>query len=150
MKIKDQIKVGRFKHEWHEATINVLYTNNWLTKELEKRASRKDITLQQFNVLRILRGQYPKAISNTVVKKRMISSTPDISRLVDRIVQKELVQRTKSSTDKRSVDLLITEQGLRLLEELEEEMLLGDILCKNISDKEALLLSQLLDKLRGE
>lgn len=150
MKINDQIKVDRFKNEWHEATIKVLYTNNWLTKELERRANRKDITLQQFNVLRILRGQYPKAVSNTTVKERMINSTPDISRLVERIVQKELVQRTQNEVDKRSVDLLITKQGMKLLEELEEEMLLGDILYTNLTDKEALQLSHLLDKLRGE
>lgn len=150
MKINDQVKVSRFQNQWHKATVNILFTNHWLSKELESRAVRKDITLQQFNVLRILRGQFPKAVSNTLVKERMINSTPDISRLVERIVLKGLVNRTQSKNDKRSVDLIITDKGIQLLETLEEEMLLGDILFKNISEEEALQLSDLLDKLRGE
>lgn len=150
MKMIDQIKVSNFQNDWHRATVNILFTNNWLTNMLENRASRKEITLQQFNVLRILRGQFPNAVSNTLVKDRMIHSTPDISRLVDRIVLKGLVQRTQNTIDKRSVDLLITEKGMELLEELEEEMILGDVLFNNISEEEALQLSKLLDKLRGE
>jgi len=150
MKIVDQLKINRFQNEWHRATINILFTNNWLTKELEHRANRKDITLQQFNVLRILRGQHPNAVTNTTVKERMISSTPDISRLIERIVAKDLVIRKQNTIDRRSVDLNITDKGLQLLEELEEEMLLGDILFKNISEEEALQLSELLGKLRGE
>lgn len=150
MKINDQIKVSRFHNDWHRATINILFTNNWLTKELESRANRKDITLQQFNVLRILRGQFPKAISNSLVKERMINATPDISRLVERIVLKGLANRSQNRIDKRSVDLIITDKGIKLLEDLEEEMKLGDILFKNISEAEALQLSELLDKLRGE
>lgn len=150
MGVKDKVRIKRFQSEWHKATINVLLTNNWLTKELEARANRKDITLQQFNVLRILRGQYPKLVTNSLVKDRMINSTPDISRLVDRIVAKGLVNRSQNEIDKRSVDLIITEKGIQLLEELEEDMMLGDILFKNISEEEALQLSELLDKLRGE
>lgn len=150
MRVIDQIKINRFQHEWHRATINILLTNNWLTKELERRANRKDITLQQFNVLRILRGQHPKHVSNTIVKERMISSTPDISRLIERIVLKGLVTRKQNEIDRRSVDLNITAKGMKLLEELEEEMILGDILFKNITEEEALQLSKLLDKLRGE
>lgn len=150
MKTIDQIKINRYQNEWHRATINILFTNNWLIKVLESRAHRKDITLQQFNVLRILRGQYPKAISNTLVKERMIHDTPDISRLVDRIVLKGLVERTQNVIDKRAVDLMITEKGIQLLIELEEEMGLGDVLFKNISEEEALQLSLLLEKLRGE
>lgn len=150
MKINDHVKISHFKNEWHKATINILLTNNWLTKELESRANRKDITLQQFNVLRILRGQFPQAVSNTLVKQRMINSTPDISRLVERLVLKNLVIRSQNITDKRTVDLVITEQGMNLLASLEEEMILGDILFENITEKEALQLSELLDKLRGE
>ncbi|MBL1411143.1 MarR family winged helix-turn-helix transcriptional regulator [Sphingobacterium faecale] len=150
MGIEDRIKTNRFQDDWHRATINILFTNNWLSNLLEDRASRKNITLQQFNVLRILRGQYPKPASNATIRDRMISSTPDISRLVERIVTKGLVTRTKNKADKRSVDLLITEKGLQLLEELEADMNLSNMLSKNLSAPEAKLLSDLLDKLRGE
>ncbi len=150
MGIEDRIKTSRFQDDWHKATINVLFTNNWLTNLLEERASRMSITLQQFNVLRILRGQYPKPASNATIRERMINSTPDISRLVERIVTKGLVTRTKNKTDKRAVDLLITEKGLQLLEELEADMNLSTILSENLTTQEAQLLSDLLDKMRGE
>lgn len=150
MSIVDQLQINRFQDEWHQATVNILFTNNWLTKILELRASKKDITLQQFNVLRILRGQYPKAASNKLIKSRMITSMPDISRLVERLVAKGLVARTQNNADKRSVDLVITDKGFELLEDLEEEMSLSNILSQNLSQKEALQLSKLLDKLRGE
>jgi DNA-binding MarR family transcriptional regulator len=150
MGIEDRIKISRFQDDWHKATINILYTNNWLSNLLEDRASRKSITLQQFNVLRILRGQYPKPASNATIRERMINSTPDISRLVERIVTKGLVTRTKNKADKRAVDLLITEKGLQLLEELEADMNLSTILSENLTAQEAQLLSDLLDKMRGE
>ena len=117
---------------------------------LESRANKKKITLQQFNVLRILRGQFPNPASNAMIKERMINSTPDISRLVERIVTKGLVTRTKNKSDKRAVDLLITEKGLQLLEELEADMNLSAMLSENLSEQEAATLSFLLDKLRGE
>lgn len=96
MKIKEEVKVSKFSNEWHKATVNILYTYNWLTKELEKRAAKEGITGNQFNVLRILRGQYPKPATNNLVKTRMLTPTPDISRLIDRLVVKGLVSRCKS------------------------------------------------------
>lgn len=150
MSIEDRIKTSRFHDDWHKATVNILFTNNWLSNVLEARASKKNITLQQFNVLRILRGQYPNPASNVMIKERMISSTPDISRLVERIVSKGLITRTKNKSDKRAVDLLITEKGLQLLEELEADMHLSPMLSESLSPDEAKLLSELLDKFRGE
>jgi DNA-binding MarR family transcriptional regulator len=149
MKINELVKVKKFRDDWHKATINIIYTNSWIVKNLEQRANKKEITLQQFNVLRILRGQYPKAASNNLLKERMINSTPDISRLVDRIAAKGLVMRTKNIRDKRSVDLQITEKGLQLLDEIEEDMMLTDLVNSNITEQEALQLSNLLDKFRG-
>jgi len=149
MKINELVKVKKFRDEWHKATVNIIYTNNWIIRNLEQRANKMDITLQQFNVLRILRGQYPKAASNNLLKERMINSTPDISRLVDRIVAKGLVMRAKNSKDKRSVDLKITERGLQLLDEIEEDMMLRDLINSNITEQEALQLSNLLDKFHG-
>lgn len=150
MGIEDRIKTSRFQDDWHKATINILYTNNWLSNLLESRASKKKITLQQFNVLRILRGQFPNPASNAMIKERMINSTPDISRLVERIVTKGLITRTKNKSDKRAVDLVITEKGLQLLEELEADMNLSAMLSENLSEQEAVVLNNLLDKLRGE
>ncbi|WP_353546215.1 MarR family winged helix-turn-helix transcriptional regulator [Rhinopithecimicrobium faecis] len=149
MKIEDAVKVTKFKNEWHRATVNLVYTTNWINLTLEKRASRHQITLQQFNVLRILRGQYPNPATNNLLKERMLTNTPDISRLIDRLVTKGHVSRCKSDGDKRAVDLLITEEGLKILEDLDSEMLMADILPKNITEKDCKLLSDLLDKFRG-
>ncbi|MGX1754040.1 MarR family winged helix-turn-helix transcriptional regulator [Sphingobacterium sp. NPDC055346] len=148
-KIEELVKVKQFASPWHRATINIIYTNNWLNVMLEKRANAKQITLQQFNVLRVLRGQYPNPVTNNLLKERLLTKTPDISRLVDRIVSKGLVSREKNSVDKRAVDLLITDKGLELLEEIETDMMLDDVLPENISAEDCFKLSELLDKFRG-
>ncbi len=150
MKIEEELKVKKFTNDWQRATVNILFTASWLGLILEKRASKRQITLQQFNALRILRGQLPEPTTNNLLRTRMISNTPDISRLVDRIVAKGLASREKNKVDKRSVDLFITQKGLDLLDEIEEDMMLIDMLPGNLSEKDAAKLSDLLDKLRGE
>ncbi|HMR20453.1 MAG TPA: MarR family transcriptional regulator [Sphingobacterium sp.] len=150
MRIEDCIKIKGFLDDYHRVTVNVVYTSNWLTTILEHRANHHGITLQQFNALRILRGQYPNVASNAMIRERMVTGTPDISRLVDRLVLKGLVFRHKNVTDKRAVDVKITQKGLQLLEDIEEEMMLSKNLCQNLTTEEACLLSHLLDKLRGK
>jgi DNA-binding MarR family transcriptional regulator len=150
MKIEKELKVKKFTNDWQRATVNILFTASWLTLILEKRAAKRMITLQQFNALRILRGQYPAPTTNNVIRSRMISNTPDISRLVDRIVTKGLASRAKNKEDKRAVDLFITQKGLDLLDEIEEDMMLTDLLPDNISERDAVKLSALLDTLRGD
>ena len=149
MKIEDEIKVNKFSNEWHRCTVNILYTYNWVNNELEQRAAKEGITLKQFNVLRILRGQYPTPATNNLIKSRMLSTTPDISRMIDRMVSKGLVSRCQSDGDKRAVDLVITEKGLQILKNLDDDMLMNDILPERISEEEATTLSKLLDKIRG-
>ncbi|UIR54528.1 MarR family transcriptional regulator [Sphingobacterium sp. SRCM116780] len=150
MKIDEAIQqTKKFSTEWQKAVINLVYTSSWVSAILEKRAEHKQITLSQFNVLRILRGQYPNPITNNLIKSRMLTNMPDISRLIDRLVLKGLVDRCKSNIDKRAVSLLITEAGLQVLQELEEEMLLNDILPKNISEANCKRLNELLDTFRG-
>jgi len=149
MRIEDEIQTRKFRNEQHKATVNIVFTSNWITGILEKRANLEQITLQQFNVLRILRGQYPKPATNSLVKERMLDKMPDVSRIIDRLVAKELVSRGKCSTDRRAVDVMITQKGLDRLEALEESMMMMDILQKNITDDECRILNELLDKLRG-
>ncbi|MDQ1149450.1 MarR family winged helix-turn-helix transcriptional regulator [Sphingobacterium zeae] len=149
MKIEDEIKVNKFSNEWHRCTVNILYTYNRISNALEQRAAKEGITLKQFNVLRILRGRYPKPSTNSLIKSRMLSFTPDISRMIDRMVSKELVSRCQSGADKRAVDLFITKKGQEILKRLDEDMLMMDILPSRISEEEAIALNALLDKLRG-
>lgn len=149
MKIEEAIKLKKFVNEWHKATINIVFTSNWITGILEERAGREQITLQQFNVLRILRGQHPKPATNNLIKERMLDKTPDISRIIDRLVAKDLVFREKCDTDRRAVDLRITDKGLDTLKRLDESMLIMDILGEKITEKECKQLNTLLDKLRN-
>ena len=129
--------------------MNILYTYNCISNALEQRAAKEGITLKQFNVLRILRGRYPRPATNSLIRSRMLSFTPDISRMIDRMVSKELVSRCQSGADKRAVDLFITNKGLEILKRLDEDMLMMDILPNRISEEEAIALNALLDKLRG-
>lgn len=149
MRIEDEIKVGKFHNEHHKATVNIVFTSNWITDILETRAGEQRITLQQFNVLRILRGQYPKPTTNRMLKERMIDKMPDVSRIIDRLVAKDLVSRSKNLDDRRAVDVIITDKGMDTLAQLDESMLLMDILCNQITEEECRLLNGLLDKIRG-
>lgn len=149
MRIEDEIKVKKFHNEWHKATINILFTGNWINGILEKRAGAQQITIQQFNVLRILRGQYPNPATNRMVKERMIDKMPDVSRIMDRLVAKGLVSRSQNPDDRRAVDVVITDKGIEVLAELDESMLLLDVLEKNITKEECHVLNDLLEKIRG-
>src|SRR5690606_41749599 len=119
MRLEDEIKVKGFHNEWHKATINILFTGNWINDILEKRAGARQVTIQQFNVLRILRGRYPTPATNRMVKERMIDKMPDVSRIMDRLAAKGLVSRSQNSDERRAVDVVITANGMDVLAELD-------------------------------
>ena len=148
-KIEDEIQSRKFHNERHKATINIVFTSNWIADILERRAATHKITLQQFNILRILRGQYPAPATNCLLRERMLDKTPDVSPIVDRLVGKGLVSKAPCATDRRAVDVLITSKGLDTLTDLEERMLMMDVLAENITEAECKALNMLLDKLRG-
>lgn len=147
MNIGEHLKISKFSSEYHKMVIQLIYTSNALMHELEKRANEENITLQQFNVLRILRGQYPETSNNNLIKERMIEKMSDVSRMIDRLVSKGLVTRKQSKADKRAVSLLITQKGLDVLSRLEEPMLMHDFLAKRMSLEECEQLNRLLEKI---
>lgn|SRR5690606_34508557 len=147
MSIAENLKISKFSSEYHKMIIHLIYTSNAMMHELEKRASVENITVQQFNVLRILRGKYPEASNNNLIKERMIEKMSDVSRMIDRLVNKGLVTRKQSKADKRAVSLLITQKGLDVLARLEEPMLMHDFLQKKLSLDECVQLTELLEKL---
>jgi DNA-binding MarR family transcriptional regulator len=148
MKIEDEIKQQRFVSANQKAVINLLYTTNWLLAKQKDVFKSYNVTLQQFNIMRILRGQHPKSISATEIKARMLDKNSDVSRLLDRMIAKGLVVKKTSFSDKRAADVNLTEDGLQLLAEMDKiQRKLDDVLALNESD--ALLLSDLLDKSRG-
>lgn len=149
MRLEDEIKQTKpFQDEFHKLEVNLIYTYHWMQARLEERLNGADITLQQYNILRILRGQYPNPATVMLLKERMLDRECDASRLVDRLVQKALVSRTLCPNDRRKVDVLITQKGLDLLKMIDQR---ESFLKKHasLSEHELQSLNALLDKLRG-
>jgi DNA-binding MarR family transcriptional regulator len=149
MQIDKEIQSDKFDDNYHRAVVNILYTYGWLNNLMRGQFEKHNITQQQFNVLRILRGQYPKPATVNLIKERMIDKMSDASRIVDRLVQKQLVTRCTNNKDRRAVDIRISEDGLDILAKMDTEYKAKDFLKDNLTDKEAGELSKLLDKLRG-
>lgn len=149
MSIDKDIHQGKFKNEYHKATVNILYTYGWLMEQIKQALADVDITPQQFNILRILRGSYPNPLSTLQIRERMLDKMSDTSRIVDRLILKGVVKKTISKTDRRLVDVIISLKGRRLLEKLDTRQDKIDGILGNISHEEASDLSKLLDKIRG-
>ncbi|MXV52503.1 MarR family transcriptional regulator [Pedobacter sp. HMF7647] len=148
MELEKEIVTAGFKDEYHKGVVNIIFTYSWITTQLKKRVEKNHITLQQYNILRILRGQYPQPATVNLLKERMLDKMSDASRIVERLVQKGLVARCTNQTDRRAVDISISEKGLNLLEKLDPEMG-GDLLLSRLTEQEVNSLNVLLDKLRG-
>lgn len=150
MRIEEAIKQGKpFRSERHRAIVNLIFTYNFLMERHRDFFKPYGITTQQFNVLRILKGQYPKAVTNSDIRERMLDKMSDISRIIDRLEKKGLVIRSDCPSDRRLVDVLISQEGLSLLMKIEVEEHQFDNLVVNLSDNEAKTFNELLDKLRG-
>jgi DNA-binding MarR family transcriptional regulator len=149
MRIEDEIQSTKFEDNYHKAVINIAYTDGWLDNLIRPYFEKHNLTNQQFNILRILRGQYPKPATVNLLKERMIDKMSDASRIVDRLVQKELVSRCTNTKDRRAVDVRISEKGLAILERMDVEMKTREVLKTNLTEEEAGMLNTLLDKLRG-
>jgi len=147
MSIERDIQQRVFLTSRHKALINVLYTYGWGLERIQKILATENITHQQFNILRILRGSYPNPLSTLQIRERMLDKMSDTSRIVDRLILKDLVTKTTSSKDKRLVDVIITDKGLGLLKKIDEVDIVSQIMT-NVSEEEAEQLSNLLDKMR--
>lgn len=150
MKLEEEIKQPKFKNEMQKLVLNLMFTSSWLSIRQIKFFRKYELSPQQFNVLRILRGQYPNPASVNLLMERMLDKTSNASRLVDKLELKKLVERKKCSVDKRRADVLITKKGLDLLEVLDKETSSFEKDLFNISDADAKKMNELLDKLRGE
>ena len=129
--------------------LNLIYTTNWLTAKQDSLFKDSDITVQQYNVLRILRGQYPNPCSIKLIKERMLDRMSDTSRIVDKLFTKKLLERNECPDDRRSVNVIISDKGLELLKSLDYIDDLSKQMLKSLSNDEIDTLNSLLDKLRG-
>jgi DNA-binding MarR family transcriptional regulator len=149
MEIGKEIKQVKFKSEHQKMLINILFTNGWLSAAHANSLKPFGISTQQFNILRILRGQHPKPATVNLLIERMLDKNSNASRLVEKLRLKKLVERAVCQEDRRAVNVVITQKGLDLLSKLDKQE--GNFIkeLKNLSEKEAILLNTLLDKLRG-
>jgi MarR family 2-MHQ and catechol resistance regulon transcriptional repressor len=137
---------SKFPSEKVKAFINIKYTANWISSKENEFFKPFGISPQQFNILRILKGA-GKAIKVQEIKDRMIERAPNATRLMDKLCGKEFIERIACPEDRRVVHIAITDNGLKLLAKIEKN-LDGINLLKNISQEEAIQLSDLLDKIR--
>jgi DNA-binding MarR family transcriptional regulator len=149
MGIEQDIHQAKFRNEYQKAAINILYTYGWLTEKSRELFASEGITPQQFNILRILRGSHPEPLSTLQIRERMLDKMSDTSRIVDRLIAKGFVKKGTCKIDRRLVDVTITDKGKKLLERLDARQDEMDGVLGNLSKKEAVILSDLLDKIRN-
>jgi DNA-binding MarR family transcriptional regulator len=149
MKLEDEILQKHFRNEYHKAAVNVIFSYNWLVDYQVKLFKPYGITMQQYNILRILRGQQPNPATIKLIKERMLDKMSDASRIVEKLRLKGLVDRNICPNDRRNVDVCITEKGLGLLSQLDKYDDEIDAKLSTLKKEEITQLNDLLDKLRG-
>ena len=150
MKLEEAIRQIKFISKGQRLGLNLIYTFNWLQENRSSYFSKHGITSQQYNALRILRGNHPKPYSTSDIRERMLDKMSDTSRIVDRLIKKNLVERSTNKKDKRLVDVKITKQGLDLLQSMDESIeILAQSPFKNLTSEEQEILDSLLDKMRA-
>lgn len=149
MSLEKDIQQKEFRSEYHKAIINIMYTHSFLVGKMNDLFKDFGITRQQYNVLRILRGQYPGHASVNLIKERMLEKMSDASRIVERLRLKGFILREDCKNDKRSVEVTITGQGLQLIEHMEESVKKLDSIFFHMGEQETQQLNALLDKVRA-
>lgn len=148
MKIEDEIK-GRFRNEYHKGYINLVYTNKQLSYQFLQFLKKHGLTEPQYNILRVIRGARNEPhVSIGYLKERMLDKKSDVSRIVDRLFEKDYIDRKENSIDRRQKEISISKKGLALLAEMDECEKKVDSLLKNLSLHEITEINRLLDKIR--
>ncbi len=148
MGIDKDIQQTKFRNAHQKAGINLIYTLGWIRERTKSIFDAEDITPQQFNILRILRGSFPNPLSTLQIRERMLEKMSDTSRIVDRLIAKGLVKKITCKKDRRLVDVIITDKGKKMLERLDARQDEIDGVMGNLSENDANILSNLLDKIR--
>lgn len=148
MRIDEELD-GRFRNDYHRALINLFFTSNMLHAGFQQLLKKKGLPTQQYNVLKILRGFGAEPRSIDFLRKRMLDRKSDMSRIIDKLFAKKLVDRLECASDRRQKDVTITPAGLELLLQLDTAERQGDQLLKNLNAAELKELNKLLDKIRS-
>jgi DNA-binding MarR family transcriptional regulator len=150
MNILEAIKQKSFDSSFEKAVVNLLYTHNWYRDKYQDIYKAANLKIQHYNVLRILKGSKPKSISPGEIKDVMLDKSPDLTRLLDKLVEKGLVDRNLCPQNRRKMDVLITKEGENLLKQItRKQKLLQKEQWQHFTEEAAEQLSDLLDKFRS-
>ncbi|MHA8065695.1 MarR family winged helix-turn-helix transcriptional regulator [Aquirufa sp. ROCK2-A2] len=149
MGINDDIKQQNFTSEEQKALLNVIFTGNWVAHQQHELLKPFGLTMQQYNVLRILRGQNGQPMTVLAIIERMLDKTSNASRLVDKLLEKKLVIRRECPNDRRAVDILILPEGLSLLSEIDLIQQEWNIRFSKVGKENLQKLNELLDLFRS-
>jgi len=150
MKIEEEIKQKTFQSEYQKVQINVLFTAAWMSKHSSDLLKPFNISGQQFNIMRILKGMYPKPATVKLLTERMIDKMSNASRLVEKLKRKGLVERQVCPNDRRRVNIQLTDLGLKVLDQASNVLISAmDERLALLTEDEAIQLNSLLDKMRG-
>jgi DNA-binding MarR family transcriptional regulator len=148
MGIEKDIQQHVFRNEYQKAAVNIIFSAGWINEKVKAFFEPEDITSQQYNILRILRGsKHP--MSTLQIRERMLDKMSDTSRIVERLLKKGLVEKKVCTTDKRLVDVMISKKGLVILDKLDKKNPELDAMLQALTPEEAKMLNDLLDKIRG-
>jgi len=148
MGLDKDIRQARFRSPQNKAMVNILFTHAWMIERIKKFVQSENITPQQYNILRILRGA-GVPLSTLQLRERMLDKMSDTSRIVERMIAKNFLQKQTSKKDKRMVDVSITPEGMMLLEKLDARNEELDGIMQHLNEHELESLNNLLDKLRN-
>jgi DNA-binding MarR family transcriptional regulator len=146
---EENIKCVSFEDNYQKALVNLIYTSGWVNNLMRPKFELYNLTHQQFNILQILRGQYPNPATVSFLKERIIDKMSDVSRIVERLIQKGFVSRCTNPRDRRAVDIRISDIGLDILKRMDIDFKPSVLFERNLTEKEADQLNCLLDKMRG-
>jgi DNA-binding MarR family transcriptional regulator len=148
MSLESDINQRTFRNQQQKSMVNLIYSYHWVVERIKQFLSGEDITLQQYNILRILRGSSPKPLSTMQIRERMLDKMSDTSRIVDRLRLKGLVEKSTAKSDKRLVDVMITDKGRKLLEKLDAQNERLDHIMHGLNEDDMKVFNDLLDKIR--
>lgn len=150
MRIEDAIKQAKFDNNIERVIVNIIYTYNAIRDQHMEVLKPYGLLIQHYNILRILKGKHPDAACPGEIKEVMLDKGNDVTRLIDKLVAMGLANRQLCETNRRKMDVNITEKGIKLTHELIKKMeVMGSRFSQSIADSEAIQLSNLLDKVRG-
>ncbi len=148
MGIEKEVSYHQFRSEYEKILVNIYYTNNWLFEKYEQTLSKYNLTAQQYNVLKILHASYPKPTIISHIKEKMLDKNSDITRIVERLLSKNLISRRRDQSNSRKVIIKLNVIGYHLMEKMNKEVQVFENLVTHLTPKEAIDLNKLLDKVR--